>query len=40
VADTIENLGEVRVQDIVFHTELTDDAERRPSLTVYVDRGR
>ncbi|MER7836647.1 hypothetical protein ABTY98_12200 [Streptomyces sp. NPDC096040] len=34
VADTIENLGPVKVQDLVMHTEITAD-EDRPSLTVY-----
>jgi len=39
VADTIESLGEVRVQDITFHTELDQEAaEWWPSLIVYYHR--
>ncbi|MFJ8023205.1 hypothetical protein [Streptomyces sp. NPDC096311] len=34
VADSIENLGPVEVQDLVMHTEITADDDR-PSLTVY-----
>ncbi|MET7389407.1 hypothetical protein ACFYPT_03325 [Streptomyces sp. NPDC005529] len=34
VADTIESLGSVEVQDLVMHTEITADGDR-PSLTVY-----
>jgi len=35
VADTGEGLGDVVVQDIVFHPELDDDGEWAPSVTVY-----
>lgn len=35
VADSIAALGDVEVHDIVFHTELDDDARWWPSLTVY-----
>jgi hypothetical protein len=38
VADSIAALGHIEVHDIVFHTDLDDDAEWRPSLTVYYDR--
>ncbi|MFE9875213.1 hypothetical protein [Streptomyces sp. NPDC005784] len=34
VADSIEDLGLVEVQDLVMHTEITADGYR-PSLTVY-----
>ncbi|MFF0190444.1 hypothetical protein [Streptomyces sp. NPDC005244] len=34
VADTIESLGSVEVQDLVMHTEITADGDR-PSLTIY-----
>jgi hypothetical protein len=35
VAATLETLGTIQVQDVVFHLELTADAGDRPSLTVY-----
>ena len=35
VADSIAALGDIEVQDIVFHTQLDEDAEWWPSLTVY-----
>lgn len=35
LADPIEQLGEVDVHDISFHMELDDDAEGRPTATVY-----
>lgn len=38
VADSIAALGKVQVYDIVFHTELDEETEWRPSLTVYYDR--
>src|SRR3954467_10672134 len=38
VADSIAALGTAEVQDIVFHTSLDDEAEWRPSLTVYYKR--
>jgi hypothetical protein len=39
VADSIEALGAVKVQDITFHTELDRDAaEWSPSLIVYYHR--
>jgi len=34
VADSIDALGEVEVQDLVMHTEITEDGDW-PSLTVY-----
>jgi hypothetical protein len=33
VADTIESLGDVEIQDVAFHSELDDDARDRPSTT-------
>lgn len=38
VAKTIAERGDIDVQDITFHTELDDDAEWWPSLTVYYTR--
>jgi hypothetical protein len=38
VADTIDKLGDVDVQDVTFHSELSEDAESWPSLTVYLHR--
>lgn len=38
VADTVEELGSVAVQDIVFHGELDDDGRDWPSMTVYYHR--
>ena len=38
VADTIEELGSVAVQDVVFHGELDDDRREWPSMTVYYHR--
>ena len=38
VADTIEGLGEVRVLDVVMHTEVTEDGDWQ-SLTVYFSDG-
>ena len=37
VADTLETMGDVQVQDLVLHTDVTDGAEW-PSLTVYFHR--
>jgi hypothetical protein len=37
VADSISALGEVEVQDLVMHTEVTEDGGW-PSLTVYFHR--
>jgi hypothetical protein len=37
VADSIEALGEVEVQDLVMHTEVTETGDRH-SLTVYFHR--
>jgi len=39
VADSIEALGEVDVQDLVLHTEVTEDGDWH-SLTVYFHRPR
>ena len=38
VADTIDQLGEVQVQDLTLHSEVTDDGEQWWSITVYFDR--
>ena len=35
VAETLEAAGSITVQDLVLHSEITEDAEDRPSLTVY-----
>jgi hypothetical protein len=37
VADTIEGYGDVQVQDLVLHSEITEDGDRWPSVTVYYD---
>lgn len=37
VADTLDALGPITVQDLVFQTEITAD-EDRPSVTVYYHR--
>jgi hypothetical protein len=39
VADSVEALGKVSVQDLVLHTEVTADGDW-PSLTVYYHRHR
>jgi hypothetical protein len=38
VADTLERLGKVEVQDLVLHSEITEDGSDWPSLTVYLRR--
>lgn len=35
VAETIEDLGPVAIQDVVFHSELDDEGESWPTVTVY-----
>jgi hypothetical protein len=35
VASSIEELGEVDVQDVTFHSEVDDDAHPWPTATVY-----
>lgn len=35
IASSIDELGKVEVQDIVFHGELDDDGQAWPSMTVY-----
>lgn len=37
VAETIEDLGNAQVSDLVLHSEITSDGENWPSLTVYYD---
>jgi len=39
VAGTIADLGDVDVQDVVFHAELDGDGDDRPTMTVYFHRG-
>jgi hypothetical protein len=38
VADTLEHLGKVEVQDLVLHSEVTEDGFDWPSITVYLRR--
>lgn len=38
VADTLDSMGTLYIQDIVFHSEIAQDGVDRPSLTVYFDR--
>ena len=38
IADTIEELDPVQIQDIVFHSQVDDDFEPWPSMTVYFHR--
>lgn len=38
VATSLERLGEVEVQDLVLHSELTEDGSEWPSITVYLCR--
>lgn len=35
VADTLEEMGPVDVQDVVFHQDLDGEGDERPSMTVY-----
>ncbi len=35
VADTIDELGDVDIDDLILHPEITSDGEDRPSITVY-----
>lgn len=35
VADTIEEYGDIQVNDILLRTEITDNGDLRPSLKVY-----
>jgi hypothetical protein len=35
VADTIDELGDVEIGDLILHSEITSDGENRPSITVY-----
>jgi hypothetical protein len=39
VAATLQHLGPVDVQDLVFHSDVTEDGEHWPSVTVYLHRG-
>jgi hypothetical protein len=39
VAATLQHLGPVDVQDLVFHSEVTADGDDWPSITVYLHRG-
>lgn len=38
VAVSIGRLGEVIIQDIAFHSEIDDDGNERPNMTVYYHR--
>lgn len=38
VAETLDALGEVEVQDLVLHAETNDDGEPWPTVTVYFSR--
>jgi hypothetical protein len=38
VADTLESMGEVEVEDVVFHSEVANDGSIWPSMTVYLHR--
>ena len=38
VADTLERLGEVEIQDLILHSEITGDGSDWPSITVYLRR--
>lgn len=40
VAESITELGEVDVQDVVFHAELDDEGDAWPSVTVYFSHQR
>ncbi len=35
VADTIDELGDVSISDLILHPEITSDGEEWPSITVY-----
>jgi hypothetical protein len=35
VADTIDELGNVDISNLILHSEITSDGEDRPSITVY-----
>lgn len=35
VADTIGELGDVDISNLILHSEITSDGEDRPSITVY-----
>jgi hypothetical protein len=35
VADTIDELGDVGISDLILHSEITSDGENWPSITVY-----
>lgn len=38
VAATLDSLGPVEVSDLVLHSEITDDGDHWPSITVYFTR--
>jgi hypothetical protein len=38
VADAIRSHGQIRVHDITFHDEIDENAEHRPTMTVYYER--
>ena len=39
VADSVESLGEVSVQDITYQAEITEDGDTRHTMTVYFHEG-
>jgi len=38
VAGSLDALGEVEVHDVVLHTEIDDDGQPSPTITVYFNR--
>jgi hypothetical protein len=38
VAESIDGLGAVQIQDVVFHSEQDDDGREWPTVTVYFTR--
>jgi hypothetical protein len=40
VADSLDALGGVGVQDLVFHAEVLEDGSEWPSVTVYLSRAK
>ena len=39
VAETLDGMDDTAVQDLVFHSEVTEDGSEWPSITVYLHRG-
>jgi hypothetical protein len=38
VATSLDALGDIEVQDVVLHSEIDDDGQPSPSITVYFSR--